>query len=79
MNIKDTMVSQGSSKYMVYPFGLGVGDKYLSETILSYQIDDSVDPAAVKLIKNIVKQKHRFVLFNGPGIFKLSKFNGDNK
>ena len=55
---------------------LGVGNKYLSKTILTYQSNDLTNTMIVEFIKNIIKKQDGFVANQLSGVFKLCQFEG---
>ena len=58
---------------------LGVGDKDLSETVASHQVDDAVHAPVVEFVENIVEEQHGFEAHAVFGVVELSQFDGDDE
>ncbi|KAF5039476.1 hypothetical protein DSECCO2_543470 [anaerobic digester metagenome] len=73
------MIYRISLKNLVDTFRLSVGYKYLSKTIITYQLYQLSYTIIVEFVEDIIKKQNWLVSLHLMSIFKLRKFDGYNE
>lgn len=56
LHVEQAIVVTYTIKYTIKVFAVGVGDKYLSETVARHQLHNLLHTMRVELVEDIVKQ-----------------------